>query len=118
MDIKQELKQVIAKYEGKRFNTFEVNFVDMAKDCLREIERLEARSQINGTLNAWQFSKKNYDKVGVPDWIKNSNTPIELWSQFGGTTLCGVIKTLGGNISVAEDDWIIQDPTSGKVWIE
>ena len=41
MNIKQELELLIEKYKDKKFLTFEVNFVSMAKDCLREISRLE-----------------------------------------------------------------------------
>lgn len=41
MNIKQELELLIEKYKDKNFFTFEINYVNMAKDCLREINRLE-----------------------------------------------------------------------------
>ena len=41
MNVKHDLEVLIEKYKDKNFFTFEVNFVNMAKDCLREINRLE-----------------------------------------------------------------------------
>ena len=41
MNVKHDLEVLIEKYKDKNFFTFVVNFVNMAKDCLREINRLE-----------------------------------------------------------------------------
>lgn len=52
MDIKQELKSVIAKHKDDRLQTFDTNITAMAKDCLQEIERLESENQfLYGRLN-------------------------------------------------------------------
>ena len=40
-EIKSSLRQVIAKEKGKVYMTRELGVIDLAEDCLREIERLE-----------------------------------------------------------------------------
>ena len=40
-EIKSSLRQVIAKEKGKVYMTGELRVIDLAEDCLREIERLE-----------------------------------------------------------------------------
>ena len=40
-EIKSSLRQVIAKEKGKIYMTGELRVIDLAEDCLREIERLE-----------------------------------------------------------------------------
>ena len=40
-EIKSSLRQVIAKEKGKVYMTGEIRVIDLAEDCLREIERLE-----------------------------------------------------------------------------
>ena len=58
-------------------------------------------------IDAWQFTKENYKK-GVPHWIKRSNRKVDLWSQYGGDVIGGEIKTLEGNYTVSENDYIIK----------
>ena len=58
-------------------------------------------------IEAWQFTKENYKK-GAPHWVKYSNRKIELWSQYGGSSIGGEIETLEGNHEVSENDWIIK----------
>lgn len=43
--IKQSLKQVIAKEQGKTYHTGELRVLDLATDCLKEIERLEKENK-------------------------------------------------------------------------
>lgn len=40
-EIKSSLRQVIEKEKGKIYMTGELRVIDLAEDCLREIERLE-----------------------------------------------------------------------------
>ena len=40
-EIKSILRQVIAKEKGEVYMTGELRVIDLAEDCLREIERLE-----------------------------------------------------------------------------
>ena len=40
-EIKSSIRQVIAKEKGKVYMTGELRVIDLAEDCLREIERLE-----------------------------------------------------------------------------
>ena len=40
-EIKSSLRQVIAKEKGKVYMTGELRVIDLAEDCLKEIERLE-----------------------------------------------------------------------------
>ena len=40
-EIKSSLRQVIEKEKGKTYHTGEIRVIDLAEDCLREIERLE-----------------------------------------------------------------------------
>jgi len=40
-EIKSSLRQVIAKEKGKVYMAGELRVIDLAEDCLREIERLE-----------------------------------------------------------------------------
>ena len=40
-EIKSSLRQVIAKEKGKVYMTGELRVIDLAEDCLREIERIE-----------------------------------------------------------------------------
>lgn len=46
MDVKQELRYVIKKHENDKLTTFQTDISSMARDCLREIERLEEASNI------------------------------------------------------------------------
>ena len=56
-------------------------------------------------IEAWQFTKENY-KQGTPKEFENEN--ITLWSQYGGEVIGGEIITLEGNMTVTENDFIIQ----------
>ena len=40
-EIKSNIRQVIEKEKGKVYMTGELRVIDLAEDCLREIERLE-----------------------------------------------------------------------------
>ena len=40
-EVKSSLRQVIAKEKGKVYMTGELRVIDLAEDCLREIEKLE-----------------------------------------------------------------------------
>ncbi|NIG84006.1 hypothetical protein [Lacticaseibacillus casei] len=68
-------------------------------------------------IEAWHFTKENLKK-GVPRWVdhlpvnKNGyeelNHDISLWSQYGGEKIGGEIKTLEGNMTISENDYIIK----------
>jgi hypothetical protein len=68
-------------------------------------------------IEAWHFTKENFQK-GVPRWVdhlpvnKNGyeelNPNISLWSQYGGEKIGGEIKTLGGKMTISENDYIIK----------
>ena len=68
-------------------------------------------------IEAWHFTKENLKK-GVPRWVdhlpvnKNGyeelNHDISLWSQYGGEVISGEIKTLEGDMTISENDYIIK----------
>lgn len=68
-------------------------------------------------IEAWHFTKENLKK-GVPRWVdhlpvnKNGyeelNHDISLWSQYGGEKISGEIKTLEGDMTISENDYIIK----------
>ena len=67
MNIKQELELLIEKYKDKKFLTFEVNFVSMAKDCLREINRLE-RENLGLRQQAENLKRKEESRYKSDAW--------------------------------------------------
>lgn len=64
-------------------------------------------------VEAWQFTKKNFAD-GAPRFIRHSNgydddsKLVSLWSQYGGDIIGGRIKTLEGEMTVSENDFIIK----------
>ena len=56
-------------------------------------------------IDAWQFTKDNYS-IGLPPEFKHP--AVVLWSQYGGDTIGGEIKTLEGVLTISENDWIIR----------
>lgn len=62
-EIKSSLRQVIAKEKGKVYMTGELRVIDLAEDCLREIERL---AEIGKAVEAATFE-------GVA-WVTDDST--------------------------------------------
>ncbi|QPC23077.1 hypothetical protein [Lacticaseibacillus paracasei] len=68
-------------------------------------------------IEAWHFTEENFQE-GVPRWVdhlpvnKNGyeelNPNISLWSQYGGDKIGGEIRTLEGNMTISENDYIIK----------
>lgn len=56
-------------------------------------------------IEAWHFTKENY-KIGVPYSFRNKD--IMYWSQYGGSVIGGEIKTLEGDLTISENDYIIK----------
>ena len=67
------------------------------------------------TIDAWQFTKKNFKK-GIPDFIWFAPyKPVNLWSQFGGDVISGEIKRDYGVVEVHENDFIVKK--DGKFYV-
>ena len=68
-------------------------------------------------IDAWHFTKENFKK-GVPRWVdhlpineygrEELNHDVSLWSQYGGEKIGGEIKTLEGEMTISENDYIIK----------
>lgn len=58
-------------------------------------------------IEAWKFTKENYRK-GAPDFVRESDGAVVLFSQYGGDMIGGDISTLEGNLTISENDYIIK----------
>ena len=68
MNVKHDLELLIEKYKDKKFFTFEVNFVNMAKDCLHEINRLE-RENFGLRQQVENMKRKEASRYKSDAWV-------------------------------------------------